>query len=421
MKLSIAGHRGRLARGMALAVPMALVAAAQLPAAALGAPPPIDLFDRNLIVNGDAEQGAGSPSSVGGVVPVPGWTTSSGFTAVQYELQAGVPDSFPTPDDSVPADHGTNLFVGGPANDQSDATQLIHLAAAAKVVDSGLVTYSLSGWLGGFAGQEDNAIVSVSFRRANGQETGAAAIGPVTATDRADATGLHPRATFGAVPSGTRQALVRITMAKDPDIGTYNDGYADNVALRLTSLFGSNLIVNGDAEMGASSPDGFDVLAVPGWSTDGSLTAARYGGDELPAATDPGPSNRGTALFSGGPATAFSSASQTIDVSAGARLIDTGLVPFTLAGYLGGWTDQADVAEVTIEFRSSVALIGSAAIGPVTREDRNDATGLLQRRSRGVVPAGTRSIVVILEMTKDPSVGTYNDGYADDLRLVLGT
>lgn len=421
MNVSSIRRRGPLARTVAIALPMALVAAVALPSTGLGAPPPAELFDRNLIVNGNADAGPGSPSSEGGVVPVPGWATSSSFTAVEYELEAGVPDSFPTPDDSIPAEHGSNLFVGGPSNDYSDATQIIAMAAAAKLVDSGLVTYSLSGWLGGFTGQEDNAVLSVSFRRANGQEVGSAVIGPVTASDRGRATGMLPRAAFGSVPPGTRQALVRIAMTKEPSVGTYNDGYADNLALRLTRLFGSNLVVNGDAEMGASSIDGYTVVAVPGWTTDGPFTVARYGGPDLPSAGDPGPANRGTALFAGGPDTAFSFAEQTIDVAAGARLIDTGIVPFTLSGYLGGWTNQDDVAEVTVEFRSGSGVIGTAAIGPVTVEDRDGATGLLRRTARGTVPAGTRSIVVIVEMTKEPSVGEYDDGYADNLRLVVGT
>lgn len=421
LNASRGGRPGRLARTVALALPLALVVAAALPGATLGAAPPAELFDRNLIVNGAAEDGPGSPSSVGGVVAVPGWTTSGSFTAVEYELQAGVPDSFPTEWDSVPADRGTNLFVGGPASDRSEASQLVSIAAAARLVDSGLVSYRLSGWLGGFASQEDHAVLSVSFRRANGHEVGGAAIGPVRAADRAAATGLQPRAQFGAIPAGTRQIFIRLEMSKEPNVGTYNDGYADNLGLRLTSLFGSNLIVNGDAEMGASSVDGYAVLPVPGWTTDGRFTVARYGGDGLPSGTDPGPANRGTALFAGGPDTAFSSAQQTIDLAPGARVIDTGLVPYTLSGYLGGWTDQADFAEVTIEFRSSSGLLATAAIGPVTREDRNDTTGLLERRTRGTVPTGTRSIVVIVEMTKDPSVGTYDDGYADNLRLVVGT
>ena len=189
MNVSSIRRRGPLARTVAIALPMALVAAVALPSTGLGAPPPAELFDRNLIVNGNADAGPGSPSSEGGVVPVPGWATSSSFTAVEYELEAGVPDSFPTPDDSIPAEHGSNLFVGGPSNDYSDATQIIAMAAAAKLVDSGLVTYSLSGWLGGFTGQEDNAVLSVSFRRANGQEVGSAVIGPVTASDRGRATG----------------------------------------------------------------------------------------------------------------------------------------------------------------------------------------------------------------------------------------
>ena len=62
-------------------------------------------------------------------------------------------------------------------------------------------------------------------------------------------------------------------------------------------------------------------------------------------------------------------------------------------------------------------VIDTAAIGPVTNADRNSQTGLLLRQETGFVPSGTRSIGVELQMTR--LNGTYNDGYADNLSLVL--
>lgn len=45
---------------------------------------------------------------------------------------------------------------------------------------------------------------------------------------------------------------------------------------------------------------------------------------------------------------------------------------------------------------------------------------LQYRVSSGAVPAGTRTIVVTLQMTRDgPPEFTHNDGYGDDLSLVL--
>ena len=62
-------------------------------------------------------------------------------------------------------------------------------------------------------------------------------------------------------------------------------------------------------------------------------------------------------------------------------------------------------------------IVGSAEIGPVSGADRGHQTGLVFRQQSGIVPAGTRTIDVKLTMTRYN--GTYNDGYADNLSLIL--
>ena len=92
------------------------------------------------------------------------------------------------------------------------------------------------------------------------------------------------------------------------------------------SIFGTNLIVNGDAEAGTGSSTGDQVVPIPGWIATGGLTVAQYsavsvtGG--LPSSGDPGPHDRGTNLFSGGPTNAYSYATQSINLPAGADVID---------------------------------------------------------------------------------------------------
>lgn len=188
---------------------------------------------------------------------------------------------------------------------------------------------------------------------------------------------------------------------------------------RARASFETNLIVNGGAEAGTGSSTGNDVLAVPGWTTVGNFTVVQYGAPGgYPSATDPGPANRGANFFAGGPNNASSSASQTINESADAAAIDRGGVSFDLAGYLGGYINQRDNAVLTVTFLSgSNATLGSASIGPVTVGDRSSATGLLLRTTSGLVPVGTRSIGVTLQMTRLD--GDYNDGYADNLSLIL--
>ncbi len=62
-------------------------------------------------------------------------------------------------------------------------------------------------------------------------------------------------------------------------------------------------------------------------------------------------------------------------------------------------------------------LLGYVIIGPVTSTNRNNATALLYRSTTNAVPSGTRIIQVLLIMTRVE--GNYNDGYADDISIVL--
>ena len=114
--------------------------------------------------------------------------------------------------------------------------------------------------------------------------------------------------------------------------------------------------------------------------------------------------------------------SQSISLASYAAKIDTNSVAFTLSGYLGGYESQNDGTVVTATFHASTdgtgAALGTAtSIGPVTAADRQNTTGLLQRGTPGNVPVGARSVTIDVTMTRVE--GTANDGYADDLSLVL--
>jgi len=185
------------------------------------------------------------------------------------------------------------------------------------------------------------------------------------------------------------------------------------------AIFGSNLIVNGDAEAGIGSSDGNTVEPIPGWTTSGNFTVVQYGASGgFPTSTDPGPSNLGLNFFAGGPNNALSSASQVIDVTSGVTAIDAGNASYNLSGFLGGFSSQGDNTTLTANFlNSSNSLLSSATISPVTAALRNNATGLLSENTLGLVPTGTRSISLQLVATRTD--GAYNDGYADNLSLVL--
>ena len=172
-------------------------------------------------------------------------------------------------------------------------------------------------------------------------------------------------------------------------------------------LFGSNLVVNGNAETGTTT----------GFATTGAFTTEAYGNGGFPGAGEPGVSEGGTYLFAGGDGPA-SSAAQIVDVSTGASIIDFGTSTFTLSALLGGYSYQNDNAILAAAFFGAAGdMLGSATIGPVLAADRSNLSGLLARSTTGVIPIGTRSVNLLLSIARTD--GSYNDGYADNLSLIL--
>jgi hypothetical protein len=182
----------------------------------------------NLIRNGNAEAAPGSNN--GGIVAVPSWTLADGsqFTAIQYGASGG----FPSPTDPAPKNRGANFFGGGPDSAVSIATQTRPLADYRAAIDAGTAKFTLVGYLGGFQLQGDNATVEVDWLSGTGKTLGTASIGPVTPDDRAGVTGLFKRSVRGAVPMKARQALITVTLTRSE--GSYDDGYADNLSLKVS-------------------------------------------------------------------------------------------------------------------------------------------------------------------------------------------
>ncbi len=141
-------------------------------------------FGSNIIINGNAEVGSASGNGYT-VVAVPGWTTSGNFTVVNYNTSGG----FPTYTDPGPANRGSNFFAGGSNNGSSSATQIIDLSGSASIIDTGNVGYDLSGYFGGFASQDDNAILTTIFLNGGSSSISSAVLGPVYAGDRGSLTG----------------------------------------------------------------------------------------------------------------------------------------------------------------------------------------------------------------------------------------
>lgn len=165
----------------------------------------------------------------------------------------------------------------------------------------------------------------------------------------------------------------------------------------------NNILINGDFETGDLTD----------WSTDA-------GTPEVLATGTHGIGAFGSRFFGGGN-NAEVTISQTIDVSANAEFIDAGTVEATLAGALGSW-ENTDIATVTLSFLGgSDADLGSplsitSLDNPVVNGRDLKAAGN-QESDTGFVPAGTRTISVVL--TSIRGAGNYNDGFADNLSVQL--
>jgi hypothetical protein len=179
--------------------------------------------------------------------------------------------------------------------------------------------------------------------------------------------------------------------------------------------FGTNLIVNGDAE--AVDSDG-DPTEDPWVNVVGLVRIGEYDDADglFPTSTDPGSANHGSRLFAGLTTYTYFSVpgiiNQTIDLSMDASVIDTGNISYDLSGWFGGIPNLYGFSQLSINFldeNSSGLDFRSLAV------DVSDlaVTGLLDRNTSGSIPIGTRSITVELLMTSS------NYAYADNLSLVL--
>lgn len=185
----------------------------------------------NLLQDGDSECATASASGYDDIT-VPGWTQTGVPSVVGYTVGNG----FPGPSTPGPADRGNQFLSGGPVGD-STLTQSVDLSSAAVLIDTGVVTFSLSGWLGGYSSEASSTTVTAAFLNAQGATLGSGQIGPVTHTDRGNATKLLQRTATAAVPAGTRSAQIVVHLNGDPARNAnnqYNDAYADSLSFSIS-------------------------------------------------------------------------------------------------------------------------------------------------------------------------------------------
>jgi hypothetical protein len=181
----------------------------------------------NLLQNAGAEAGSGATTYE--PVPVPGWTTTGGFTAITYKTKALDMVSL---EEAAGFGGGVNQFVGGGGKDAvATALQTVDVSADGAIIDAGTVVAKLSALIGGSRAQEDSGKVEAAFLDAGGAVVGGIAIGPVTAEERQRVSKLLPKEGTAAVPPGTRS--IRITITATRVHGSYNEASFDNLSLTL--------------------------------------------------------------------------------------------------------------------------------------------------------------------------------------------
>jgi CshA-type fibril repeat protein len=171
------------------------------------------------------------------------------------------------------------------------------------------------------------------------------------------------------------------------------------------------LVVNGGGEQPVTV----------GWT--GGLGRATHGAGGYPGSVIVGPSGATGATYPGGTALLTGSggasvATQTIDLSPSAAAIDNGNVDALLSAYLGGYTTQSDNARLSYDFRNQAGVsLDTVVFGPVLPADRNNVSGFVPFAETLRLPAGTRQVV--LTITTQRFVAPANDGYIDNVSLIL--
>jgi hypothetical protein len=227
------------------------------------------------------------------------------------------------------------------------------------------------------------------------------------------------RRCFGLSVRGWAARLLLVLMLP---FGSLVPAGASTAFAQSSAYFGTNLIVNGNAEEGVGSADG-SIVPVPGWTVTGNLTAVQYqpagSSTDFPKTTSAGPPDRGTNFLAGGPRNNQSEARQVIDLTPVADTIDRGGVAYRLLGYFGS-SGNASAMLWALFYNANGDYISSEIIGG-NMTGNADLVADINEYWEDVVPIGTRNIRIWLVMTDNgnSTTDTYNNAYADSLSLIL--
>ena len=392
-----------------------LVCMAALLAAAQTVQAQPSILGTNLIVNGGAESGPAGTSIKDIVTTIPSWTIAGNVTVLPYGLTGFVLLS-----DPAPPDLGFQYFsAAGNKLKTSTLTQDIDVSSGASVISGGNVKFTASAYLGSANGSNEAAQMTVAFQNASGQTFSSATLGPLGFPR----SGMSLQQQIGLVPAGTVRIAVTLSLNADcPNSADCLYGAADSLSLVLNTLgtgsvLGTNLVVNGGAEVGPGVPRPDFAPYIPGWSSDKGASVSPYGGDEgFITSSDAGPVERGVNLFYGGPVATTSDIYQDIDVSPSATAIDAGQVQYEISAWLGGLGGHQSPT-LTYEFFdwSGTQLAPTSQLGPVSIK----VTSLQSFSQSGSLPPGTRRVHIALSFHFGINNSDTGGSLADNIAFTL--
>jgi uncharacterized protein (TIGR03437 family) len=201
---------------------------------------------KNLVVNPGAEIGP-SAALPADTLYVPGWSTSRVAGSVcPYGGMGFISTQAPGP-----ADRGTNLFCGW--NDSVDLYQDIDVSAAATAIDSGQVTYVVSGWLGGSSNPTAATLTYLFFDWSGKQLAPTAQLSPASFSGYS----LVETESTGALPMGTRRVRIDLNFRS-------LDSLADDIGFALSAP-GAPPVFTPGGIVSASAFGGFTTVAPGSW------------------------------------------------------------------------------------------------------------------------------------------------------------
>lgn len=194
----------------------------------------VSCLDINLIQNpgfekddaGDYRPGVPIDQQITNIA-IQGWVDNS--VATVYTYNATPNEEFPRSGyNPVPDNCGRNFFVGV---DDNEIYQDIDVSKLGYLIDGKGVSFTLSGWLGGYEDHKDSLLVLAVFRNDRGEEISRSSIGPVDPLERKNKTRFIFKTTSGDLPTDTRKIRIILRTKRDNGIA---DAYADNLEIRLS-------------------------------------------------------------------------------------------------------------------------------------------------------------------------------------------